>query len=86
MQNAVPSPDYEARLRAILTAHDWEALREFAHEQNQIPDEIYAKDRHFWEVMLHKLICNRLDMLSQHEASRAWLAENGGYSTDIGGY
>ncbi len=85
MNNAVPSPDYEARLRAILLAGDWEALREFARAENQVPDEIYAKDRHFWDVMLHKLICNRIDMLAQHEASRAWLAENG-YSTDIGGY
>lgn len=84
MQNA-PSPEYDSRLRAILAERDWEALREFAREQNQIPDEIYAKDQHFWEVMLHKIICNRIDMLSDHAQARAWL-EREGYSADIGGY
>ncbi len=80
-----PSPDYEARLRVILSSHDWQALREFSRTENQIPDDVYEKDGHFWEVMLHKLICNRLDMLALHESSRAWLAEHG-YSSDIGGY
>lgn len=84
MQNA-PSPEYESRLRALLDSGDWSGLREFARAENQIPDEVYEKDQHFWEVMMHKLICNRLDMLSKHESSRAWLAERG-YSTDIGGY
>lgn len=84
MQNA-PSPEYEARLRAILDSGDWSGLREFARTENQIPDDVYEKDQEFWEVMLHKLICNRLDMLSKHESSRAWLTERG-YSTDIGGY
>ena len=84
MQNA-PSPEYVARLREILDAEDWSSLREFARRENQIPDEVYEKDQHFWEVMLHKLICNRLDMLSKHESSRSWLSERG-YSTDIGGY
>lgn len=85
MMQGAPTPEYESRLRGILAARDWQALREFAHEQNQIPDEIYAKDQHFWEVMLHKLICNRIDMLTEHAQARAWL-EREGYSTDIGGY
>ena len=34
---------------------------------------------------MHKLICNRLDTLAQHESSRAWLERNG-YTSDIGGY
>lgn len=80
-----PSPDYEARLRAILDANDWEGLREFSRMENQIPDDIYEKDQHFWEVMMHKIICNRIDMMAKHPASRKWLAE-AGYSTDIGGY
>jgi hypothetical protein len=80
-----PSPDYESRLRTILSARDWQALRDFAREQNQIPDNVYEKDHHFWEVMLHKLICNRIDMLAEHADARAWL-EREGYSTDIGGY
>jgi hypothetical protein len=84
MQNA-PSPEYEARLRAILDASDWSALREFARAENQIPDEVYEKDQQFWEVMMHKLICNRLDMLSKHDSSREWLTARG-YTTDIGGY
>ena len=84
MQSA-PSPDYEARLRAILTRRDWEGLREFSRAENQIPDDVYAKDQHFWEVLLHKIICNRIDMLADHEASRTWLAEQG-YTTDIAGY
>lgn len=84
MQNS-PSPEYESRLRGILERHDWEALREFTREQNQIPDEIYEKDAHFWEVLLHKLICNRIDLMSLHDASRSWLSENG-YTSDLGGY
>lgn len=79
------SPEYEGKLRALLGAHDWAALREFAREHNEIPDDIYAKDQHFWEVLLHKIICNRLDMLAEHDSSRAWLGERG-YTTDIGGY
>jgi hypothetical protein len=85
MMQGQPTPQYEARLRTILSKRDWEGLREFAREQNQIPDELYEKDRHFWEVMLHKLICSRIDMLADHAAARAWLDEHG-YSTDIGGY
>lgn len=80
-----PSPEYEARLRAVLDSGDWEALREFARAENQVPDDVYARDRHFWEVLMHKLICNRLDLLAKHAASRAWLEDNG-YTTDIGGY
>jgi len=80
-----PSAEYEARLRTILTQADWRALREFARVENAIPDDVYEKDEHFWEVLVHKLVCNRLDMLAQHERSRAWLAANG-YTTDIGGY
>jgi hypothetical protein len=79
-----PSPEYEARLRAILQDHDWQALREFSREQNQIPDDIYNKDQHFWEVLMHKLICNRIDTLALHEESRKWL-EGNGYTTDLGG-
>jgi hypothetical protein len=85
MMQGSPTPEYESRLRAILTARDWEALREFARTENQIPDDVYAKDRHFWEVMLHKLICGRLDLLAEHAQARAWLEQNG-YSADIGGY
>ena len=85
MQQASPSPEYEARLRKILADGDWEALREFARSENQIPDDVYSKDQHFWEVLLHKLICNRLDMLGEHGSSKAWLSERG-YSTDLGGY
>lgn len=80
-----PSPQYEARLRGILNSHDWQALREFTRAENQIPDDVYEKDQHFWEVLMHKLICNRLDTIAMHEQSRKWLADNG-YSTDLGGY
>jgi len=80
-----PSPEYEARLRGILSARDWQGLREFARTENQVADEIYSKDQHFWEVMLHKLICNRIDMLSEHAQARDWLTQRG-YTTDIGGY
>jgi hypothetical protein len=80
-----PTPEYESVLREILSRRDWQALREFAREQNQIPDDVYAKDQHFWEVMLHKLICNRLDLLADHADARAWLAAHG-YTADIGGY
>ena len=85
MMQGQASPEYDARLRKILENHDWEGLREFARAENQIPDDVYAKDRDFWEVMLHKIICNRIDLIAWHAASRAWLSERG-YSTDIGGY
>ena len=84
MQPAL-GPEYEARLREVLAARDWRALRELARTENQIPDEMYEQDEHFWEVLLHKLICSRLDTLGDHASSRAWLDERG-YSTDIGGY
>jgi hypothetical protein len=80
-----PTPEYESVLREILSRRDWQALRGFAREQNQIPDDVYARDQHFWEVMLNKLICNRLDMLGDHADARAWLASRG-YTADIGGY
>jgi hypothetical protein len=84
-QQPAPSAEYEARLRDILTRENWEELREFVRAENQVPDDVYGKDEHFWEVLLHKLVCNRLDMLAKHERSRTWLEQNG-YSTDIGGY
>jgi hypothetical protein len=85
MQQPNPTPEYESRLRKILADFDWSGLREFSRTESQVPDEIYEKDQHFWEVLLHKLICNRLDMLALHESSRLWLSERG-YSTDLGGY
>jgi hypothetical protein len=85
LMQPAPSHEYEAQLRDILARRDWEALREFTREQNQIPDDVYTKDQHFWEVLLHKLTCGRIELLGLHDASRAWLAERG-YTTDIGGY
>jgi hypothetical protein len=85
MQPAPPSPDYDAELRTLLAAHDWVALREFSRTHNAIPDDVYAKDQHFWEVMLHKLVCARIDLLGKHDESRAWLTARG-YTTDLGGY
>jgi hypothetical protein len=79
------SPEYDARLRAVLEAQDWEALREFARVENQVPADVLVGDRHFWEVLMHKLVCNRLDMLAHHERSRQWLETNG-YTGDLGGY
>lgn len=80
----VPREEYESELRAILQRQDWQALREFSRAQNQIPDDIYEKDQHFWEVLMHKLICNRIDTMGQHESSRKWLEDNG-YTADLGG-
>ncbi|MFN2460802.1 MAG: hypothetical protein ABR591_08975 [Candidatus Velthaea sp.] len=88
MTNGTPAPPtalYENELRTILAARDWERLREFSREKNDVPDDVYAQDRHFWEVLLHKLTVNRLDLLGLHDDSRAWL-ETHGYSTDLGGY
>jgi hypothetical protein len=78
-------PEYEAELRGILAAGDWERLRDFSQKHNAIPDDVYAQPQHFWEVMLHKLICNRIDLLGLHEESRKWLGEHD-YTTDLGGY
>ncbi|MGB8267849.1 MAG: hypothetical protein WCE44_16110 [Candidatus Velthaea sp.] len=83
--NGSPAPTYEDRLRTILAARDWEGLREFSRTQNEIPEDVYVKDRHFWEVLLHKLTVNRFDLLGLHDDSRAWLSEHG-YTTDLGGY
>ena len=84
MQPAPPSPEYENELRTILAARDWTALREFSRTHNQIPDDVYNQERHFWEVLLHKLTCNRIDLLGLHDGSRTWLQERG-YTTDLGG-
>lgn len=78
-------PEYEARLRDILDREDWEGLREFSRVENQIPDDVYAQEQHFWEVLMHKIICNRPDMLAAHVSSREWLERNG-YTTDIADY
>ncbi len=80
-----PTPQYESELRVLLAARDWAGLREFSRRQNEIPDDVYAQSQHFWEVMLHKLTCNRIDLLGLHDESRAWLTEHG-YTTDLGGY
>lgn len=80
-----PSLEYEAELRDILAAGDWQGLRDFSRRHNDIPDDVYEQPQHFWEVMLHKLICNRIDLLGLHEHSRTWLSNNG-YTTDLGGY
>ncbi len=80
-----PTAAYEAELRGILAARDWESLRDFSVRNNETPADIAAQPQHFWEVMLHKLTCNRLDLLGLHENSRAWLTERG-YTTDLGGY
>jgi len=82
---AAPGPEYEARLRDVLASRDWSALREFARVENQLPDDVYAEGKHFWEVLLHKLTCNRLDMFALHEESRRWLGDHN-YTTDLGGY
>jgi hypothetical protein len=84
MQPAAPSPEYENALRTILAQRDWEALREFTRQHNQIPDDIYEQQPQFWEVLLHKLTCNRIDLLGLHDDSRAWLKAHG-YSADLGG-
>lgn len=84
MQPAPPSAEYENELRTLLARRDWEALREFTNKHNQIPDDIYRQEAHFWEVLMHKLTCNRIDLLGLHDESRAWLREHG-YTTDLGG-
>ncbi len=80
-----PSPDYENELRTVLAERDPEALREFSRRRNAIPDDVYGQDRHFWEVLMHKLIVNRFDLLRYHEESRAWLLAHD-YTMDLGGY
>jgi hypothetical protein len=85
MLPAPPTPEYDAKLRDVLSRRDWLALREFSREHNQIPDDVYAMDQAFWEVLLHKLTCSRIDLLGLHDESRKWLTDRG-YTTDIGGY
>ena len=83
--SGAPTPEYESTLRGILSSRDWQALRDFSRDRNQIPDDVYAQPQHFWEVMLHKMTCGRIDLLGLHDESRAWLSERG-YTTDLGGY
>jgi len=83
--DGVPAPEYESALRGLLGARDWGGLREFSRVHNAIPDDVYAQPQHFWEVMLHKMTCNRIDLLGLHDESRAWLVERG-YTTDLGGF
>ena len=85
MQPAAPTPEYEDALRNLLAARDWEGLREHSRTYNQIPDDVYNMDQHFWEVLMHKLTCGRIDLLGLHDHSRAWLEKNG-YTTDLGGF
>jgi hypothetical protein len=82
---AQPEPQYEDELRTVLARREWAELREFSRRRNAIPDDVYGQDRHFWEVLMHKLTVNRFDLLGYHEASRAWLLEHG-YTTDLGGF
>lgn len=84
-ESGAPTPEYESKLRDLLAARDWSALREFSRENNAIPDDVYAQPQHFWEVMLHKMTCNRIDLLGFHDESRTWLREHG-YTTDLGGF
>ena len=77
--------NYDEQLHDVLASRSWESLRDFSREHNTIPDDVYGMEQHFWEVLLHKLTCNRLDLLGLHDESRAWLTENG-YTTDLGGY
>jgi hypothetical protein len=83
--DGAPTPEYEYKLRTLLAARDWQALRDFSREFNEIPDDVFAQPRHFWEVMLHKITCSRIDLLGLHEDSRKWLAEHG-YTPDLGGF
>lgn len=76
---------YDSELSDVLMRRDWEALREFCRTHNQIPDDIYGKDAHFWEVLMHKITCNRLETLGLQADSRSWLQQRG-YSTDLAGY
>ncbi|GAC1441649.1 MAG: hypothetical protein NVS2B8_11850 [Vulcanimicrobiaceae bacterium] len=85
MEAGGPTQAYESELRDLLAARDWQRLREFSREHNAVPDDVYAQPQHFWEVMLHKMTCNRIDLLGLHDDSRAWLASRG-YTTDLGGY
>jgi len=85
MQPAAPSAEYENELRTLLAQRDWQALREFTRKHNQIPDDVYNQGAHFWEVLLHKLTCNRIDLLGLHDESRGWLREHG-YTTDLGAH
>jgi hypothetical protein len=80
-----PSPQYDDLLRDVLMRRDWVALREFSRTHNDIPDDVYALDQHFWEVLLHKLTCSRIDLLGLHEESKTWLVDHG-CTMDLGGY
>ncbi len=83
--SGAPTPEYESDLRNVLAQRDWEALREFSRTNNEIPDDVYGQPQHFWEVMLHKMTCNRIDLLGLHDDSRTWLQQRG-YTTDLGGF
>jgi hypothetical protein len=83
--SGAPAPEYESELRDILSARDWQGLRDFSRRHNEIPEDVYDQPQHFWEVLLHKLTCSRIDLLGLHDSSRTWLEEHG-YTADLGGY
>ncbi|MBC5809813.1 MAG: hypothetical protein GIW95_03015 [Candidatus Eremiobacteraeota bacterium] len=82
---SAPAAEYEDELRGVLHSRDWHALREFTRKHNAIGDDVYAQPEHFWTVLMHKLTCNRFDLLGLHAESRTWLEEHG-YTTDLGGF
>ncbi len=84
-ESGAPAPESESERRDILSARDWQALREFSKVRNEVPDDVYDQPQHFWEVLLHKLTCSRIDLLGLHDESRAWLTAHE-YTTDLGGY
>jgi hypothetical protein len=84
-RNGGSPPAYDGELRAILSARDWEGLRDFTRAHNEVPADVYDQPQHFWEVLLHKLTCSRIDLLGLHADSQAWLAQRG-YTADLGGY
>ena len=43
-----PAPDYEDELRTVLARRDWVGLREFSRRRNEISDDVYAQEQHFW--------------------------------------
>jgi hypothetical protein len=59
-------------------------LRGFTCRNNHIPDDIYPQDRHFWEVLMHKLIYRPSDLLGLHDDARG-CHERHGYTADLGG-
>ncbi len=75
--------DYQRRLGEVLHARDLIALRAFLEagakrygDARQVAEIVTKSDREL-EMLLHRMILSRQDLVSLHTESRRWLVDHG---------